>query len=67
MPRSMPEICSININDLHLLLERLAGKETMPGVHGFCSFYSFGAIRGKQLLRLTALIYWACLKAKRKT
>ncbi len=28
---------------------------TIPGVHGFCSFYPFGAIRGKPLLRPTAL------------
>jgi len=26
---------------------RRVGRETMPGTHGFCSFYSFGAIRGK--------------------
>ena len=25
---------------------RLVGKETMPGVHGFCSLFPFGAIRG---------------------
>ncbi len=24
---------------------RRVGKETMPGVHGFCSFFPFGAIR----------------------
>ena len=34
---------------------RPVGKETMPGIHGFCSFYPFGAIRGVPLLRLTAL------------
>jgi len=27
----------------------------MPVIHGFCSFYPFGPIRGKPLLRLTAL------------
>ena len=31
------------------------GRETMPGIHGFCSVYSFGAIRGVPLLRLTAV------------
>ena len=32
----------------------------MPGIHGFCSLFPFGAIRGKPLLRPTALIeaYW---------
>ena len=34
---------------------RRVGKETMPGIRGFCSFYPFGAISGVQLLRLTAL------------
>jgi len=34
---------------------RLMGREIMPGIHGFCSFYPFGAIRGKPLLRPTAL------------
>jgi len=31
------------------------GSETMPGIHGFCSFYPFGAICGKPLLRLNAV------------
>ena len=31
------------------------GRETMPGIRGFCSFYPFGAIRGVPLLRPTAL------------
>ena len=30
---------------------RRVGRATMPGIHGFCSFYPFGAIRGKPLLR----------------
>ena len=42
---------------------RRVGKETMPGIHGFCSFSPFGAMRGKPLiapygptgLRLTAI------------
>jgi len=25
---------------------RRVGRETMPGIHGFCSFFTFGAIRG---------------------
>jgi len=33
---------------------RLVGNETKPGVHGFCSFFTFGAIHGLTLLRLTA-------------
>gem|GEM_PF-3227264 len=36
---------------------RRVGRKTMPGFHGFCSFYSSGAIRGVPLLRLTAFIY----------
>ena len=28
---------------------RRVGKKTMPGFHGFCSFYPFGAIRGVPL------------------
>ncbi len=35
---------------------RLVGGETMPGIHGICSFYPFGAIRGVLLLSLTALL-----------
>ena len=38
-----------------VFLERRLGNETMPGFHGFCSFYPFGAIRGILLLRPTAL------------
>gem|GEM_PF-5634376 len=34
---------------------RREGRETMPGVHGFCSFYPFVTIRGKSQLSLTAL------------
>ena len=34
---------------------RRVSKETMPGVLGFCSFFTFGAIRGVPLLRLTAV------------
>ena len=34
---------------------RRVGEEIRQGTHGFCSFYSFGAIRGKPLLRPTAL------------
>ena len=34
---------------------RRVGRETMPGIHGFCSLFSFGAIRGVPLLCLTAL------------
>ncbi len=34
---------------------RRVGNETMPGIHGFCSFYPFGAIHGVQLMRFTAL------------
>ncbi len=34
---------------------RLVDREIMPGIHGFCSFSPFGAIRGVPLLRLTAL------------
>jgi len=30
---------------------RLVGRETMPGNHGFCSFFPFGAIREVPLLR----------------
>ncbi|MCX7112740.1 MAG: hypothetical protein NTX45_21975 [Proteobacteria bacterium] len=36
---------------------RLVGRDTMPDIHGFCSFFPFGAIRGVPLLRLTALHY----------
>ncbi|MEI7870330.1 MAG: hypothetical protein WCI11_20820 [Candidatus Methylumidiphilus sp.] len=39
---------------------RRVGRETMPSIYGFCSFYPFGAIRGVSLLhrvRLTALIF----------
>ena len=25
---------------------RRVGRQTMPDIHGFCSFYPFGAIRG---------------------
>ena len=35
---------------------RRVGREKMPGVHGFCSLYPFGAIRGVLLLRPTALL-----------
>jgi len=42
--------------------ERRVGRETMPGIHGFCSFYSFGAIRGVPLLRLTALMRFVPLR-----
>ena len=41
---------------------RRVGNETMPGIHGFCPFYPFGAICGVPLLRLTALRFrsaWA--------
>jgi len=34
---------------------RLVDRETMPGTHGFCSFFPFSAIRGTPLLRLTTL------------
>ena len=34
---------------------RRVDSETMPTIHGFCSFFPFGAIRGVPLLRLTAL------------
>ena len=34
---------------------RRVGKETLPGIHGFCSLFPFGAIRGVPLLRVTAL------------
>ena len=34
---------------------RRVGRETMPGIHEFCSFYSSAAICGVPLLRLTAL------------
>ena len=34
---------------------RRVGREKMPGIHGFCSFSPFGAIRGVPLLRSTAL------------
>jgi len=34
---------------------RRVGIETMPGIHGFCSLFPFGAICGKLLLRLTAV------------
>ena len=30
---------------------RRVGRETMPGIHGFCSFFPFGAIREVPLLR----------------
>jgi len=36
---------------------RRVDNETMPGIHGFCSLFPFGAIRGVPLLRLTALDY----------
>ncbi len=29
---------------------RRVGRETMPKLHGFCSFFTFGAIRGVPLL-----------------
>jgi len=35
---------------------RRVSRKTMPSIHGFCSFYPFGAIRGVPLLRLTALV-----------
>ena len=35
---------------------RRVGNETMFGVHGFCSFFTLGAIREVPLLRLTALL-----------
>ena len=35
---------------------RRVGNETMPDIHGFCSFYPCGAILGVPLLRLTALL-----------
>ena len=34
---------------------RPVDRDTVSGIHGFCSFYPFGAICGKQLLRLTAV------------
>ena len=34
---------------------RRVGRDKVLGIHGFCSFYPFGAIRGVPLLRLTAL------------
>ena len=34
---------------------RRVGRETMPSIRAFCSFYPFGAIHGVQLLRFTAL------------
>ena len=34
---------------------RPVGRETTPGIHGFCSFYPFGSIRGVPLLSLAAL------------
>ena len=42
--------------DLTLFVRRV-GNETKPRIHGFCSFYPFGAIRGVPLLRLTAFIF----------
>ncbi len=39
---------------------RMVGRETMPGIHGFCSFSPFGAICGVSLLRLTALDLALC-------
>ena len=36
---------------------RRVGNETMPGIQGSCSFYSFGAIRGVPLLRPTIAPY----------
>ena len=33
---------------------RRVDNETKPGIRGFCSFFTFGAIRGVPLLRLTA-------------
>jgi len=38
---------------------RRVGREAMPDIHGFCSFFPFGAIRGVPLLRLTAFNYLA--------
>jgi len=35
---------------------RQVGRDTMPDINVFCSFYPFGAIRGVPLLRLTALL-----------
>ena len=34
---------------------RRVGRDTVSGIHGFCSLFPFGAIRGVPLLRLTAL------------
>ncbi len=31
---------------------RLVGRETLLCVHGFCSFFPFGAIRGKAAIAL---------------
>ena len=48
----------MNPNDHAGRLERrvrLVGSETMPGIHGFCSFFSFGAIRGLRYCAFTAL------------
>jgi len=35
---------------------RLVGRDTVSGIHGFCSLFPFGAIRTVPLLRLTALL-----------
>ena len=43
---------------MHLLLERLVGRETMPGVHGFCSLPLFTAnCRLRSEFRLTGITW----------
>jgi|GEM_PF-871323 len=44
---------------------RRVGKKTMPGFHGFCSFYPFGAILGVPLLHLTAFFFFYVASLRR--
>gem|GEM_PF-2860405 len=39
-----------------IILSWLVGRDTVSGIHGFCSLFPFGAIRTVPLLRLTALL-----------
>ncbi|MCX7113128.1 MAG: hypothetical protein NTX45_24030 [Proteobacteria bacterium] len=48
---------NVNAGRLERRVRRVGGK-TMLGIRGFCSFYSFGAIRGVPLLRLTAIFFF---------
>ena len=60
-PRSAARAEGARMNTLNVPAGRLerrvrrAGRDTVSGIHGFCSLFPFGAIRGVPLLCLTAL------------